>query len=164
MVDDITEQDGGSSTQEIITKLLDGDDDLFISNSFINKYNTSNVYRDLPDKDKKKVNKIVKQLKKESTGTNKFNLKCPNCLFHEELKPGTMLYKNNYIFEGDNEIEDLTHMVNDPRLLHFNNYVCKNDKCETHKDGNLKDAVLIPDRIKQITIFICTVCETQVVL
>jgi hypothetical protein len=80
------------------------------------------------------------------------------------LESGTVLYKNDYIYEDNINIEDLTYMINDPRLIHIKGYVCKNDKCPTHKNTKLRDAVLIPDRIKQINIYICTVCKTQVLL
>ena len=160
----VDEQDGGDNKADIIQKLLNNQE-IKLTQEFIKKYSNINEYKNLSNKDKKKINKIVKDHKNlKNKIFNKFYLKCQNCLFYKELQSGTVIYKNDYIYDDNVNVEDLTYKINDPLLIHFKGYICKNDKCETHKNKNLKDAVLIPNRETQINIYICTVCKTQVLL
>jgi hypothetical protein len=84
---------------------------------------------------------------------------CKFCGNNKPIKPGTLIYSKNYNSNITSEEEDYTYTIYDVTLPRTRNYVCKNDKCETHKNDGLKEAVITKNSLYQV-VQICTVCST----
>lgn len=84
---------------------------------------------------------------------------CKYCGNSKPIKPGTLIHSKNYNASGDGELEDYTFAIYDQTLPRTRDYICKNDKCESHNNEKIKEATLTKNANEQI-VYICNVCST----
>lgn len=112
-------------------------------------------YLKLNEKQKENINELYK----ENLTTNA-EFKCNNCNFIKPITETIILYQIN----NDNKIikiKDLDEnklLCNDPLLPRTHDYICKNNKCNTHKKPELKEAVFYKDKNIYKTNYICCIC------
>lgn len=94
----------------------------------------------------------------ESVGANIAYFICKFCKNSKPIKPGTIIYTKKYQTSTSTEDIDYTYAIHDQTLARTRNYICPNEKCETHSDSSLKEAVLTKNSNDQI-VYICTVCN-----
>lgn len=85
---------------------------------------------------------------------------CKFCKNSKLIEPKTFIYSRNYSSEVSLEIEDYSGMIHDYTLPRTRNYECKNLKCPTHKNPDLKEAV-ITKNISERAVYICVECTTH---
>jgi hypothetical protein len=127
-------------------------------------------FEDMNKKDQKKLISIIKNIdndffqKDEETtgGDGKAYFVCKFCKNYDPIKPGTLLFSKKYSLTATAEEENINYslIVHDASLPRTHNYICKNKKCETHKDSSLNEAVLLKNMKDQV-IYVCCVCETS---
>lgn len=93
------------------------------------------------------------------TGTTTAFFICKYCKHFKPIKPGTLIYSRSYGGESSAETEDYTYAIYDQTLPRTKNYICKNPKCESHKNETIREAVLTKNVFYQI-VYICTACST----
>lgn len=104
------------------------------------------------------IEQINPELAQSESAKNSAHFICNNCGYNDLIEPGTMIYSKT------TEKVDLLSQKNkellyDQTLPITRNYVCINNKCNTHKDPNNKEAVFYKHNNK-IT-YICKICETD---
>lgn len=118
-------------------------------------------------KDQRKFMSAIKNVDKgffaeDSTESDYGNIAhhiCRSCNFSEPIKTGTVIYTRRYGSEtGTSEMEDYSHLIHSNILPRSKNYECKNPKCETHNDINLREAVITKNS-KDRTVYVCCVCQ-----
>ena len=128
-------------------------------------------FEDMNKKDQRKLISTIKAIDKnffieeepeseEKIGSNIAFFICKFCKNYKPIKPGTIIYSKNYNSSNISESDDYTYAIYDQTLAHTKNYICKNSKCETHKNNNLKEAVLVKNATDQL-VYICTQCSTN---
>jgi len=93
-------------------------------------------------------------------GSNVAFFICKYCKHPKPIKPGTLIYSKSYSTNGSVETEDYTYAIYDQTLARTRNYICKNPKCESHKNDAVREAVLTKNITDQI-VYICTACSTN---
>lgn len=93
-------------------------------------------------------------------GSNIAYFICKFCKNYKPIKPGTVIYSKSYSTINASEMEDYTYAIYDQTLPRTRTYICKNAKCETHKNDSLKEAILTKNATDQI-VYICTHCSTN---
>lgn len=127
-------------------------------------------FEDMTKKEQKRLISAVKAVDKNffveeevvepKIGSNIAYFICKYCKNSKPIKPGTLIYSKNYGGNNITEVVDYTYVIYDQTLPRTKTYICKNPKCETHKDTSLKEAVLTKNTLDQI-VYICTVCSTD---
>jgi hypothetical protein len=92
-------------------------------------------------------------------GTNIAYFICKFCGNNKPIKPGTLIYSKSYNTNLTSEDENYTYAIYNVTLPRTRNYVCKNAKCETHKDDSLKEAVITKNSLYQV-VQICCACSS----
>lgn len=179
--DDDNNQEGGKSTsskdvasliQDIMnSKIVDPDranqigidritkDTAFKELTVANRDTVVNTVADmLPD------NKKIQQIKKDGVESSKHNLAhflCTNCGFTKPVAPRTKIFSKvsdklsqNYT---SGNYKDMLHSSIAPRTR---KYTCPNERCESHKDPEKREAVFIRKNNSYEVVYICTACET----
>lgn len=169
-------QNGGKINKyllNLINKFENGDQ---IDENDINKISK----RELLDFDgfdnltKKKQQKIISMIKnidpnfftvdKNQEGGSSLNKSayfiCKFCQNSKPVKPMTLIYTKIFGLSGNPNSINYNYVKDDHALFRTRNYICKNDKCETHNNINLKEAALIKNSDDQI-VYVCTVCSTN---
>jgi hypothetical protein len=95
----------------------------------------------------------------EATDSGAF-LICKFCHNNKPIEPKTFIYSKNYGPDMTLEVEDYSHMIHDYSLPRTHNYNCANSKCPTHKNPDLKEAVITKNKTER-AIYICTTCTTH---
>jgi len=85
---------------------------------------------------------------------------CKYCNYHKPMKPGTIIYSKDHNNDISTESEDYAIMCHNYSLPRTRNYVCPNKKCGTHKNIELREAVLTKNKADRI-IYICCTCTTN---
>lgn len=88
---------------------------------------------------------------------------CTTCNYHEPIKNNTLILSKNkdqdtnlYIDFG--LFKDYKYSNILPRTK---NYLCNNNKCETHKNINIKEAVFFRTNSESMNTFLmCVICDT----
>lgn len=93
-------------------------------------------------------------------GTSSAFFICKYCKNYKPIKPQTCIYTKIYGTEHTIETEDYTYTIYDQTLPRTRNYICKNNKCESHKNDAVKEAVLTKNTSDQI-VYVCTSCSTH---
>jgi DNA-directed RNA polymerase subunit M/transcription elongation factor TFIIS len=128
-------------------------------------------FEDLTKKEQRKMISYVKSFNKNffveeelpvetKIGSNAAFFICKYCKNSKPIKPGTLIYSKNYGGESSIETEDYTFAIYDQTLPRTKNYICKNPKCESHKNDAVKEAALTKNGLYQI-VYICTACSTH---
>ena len=104
-------------------------------------------------------NKLLELIDKNSDLYNIYNI-CINCGYYEKIKNKTLILNKSSMFESKNK-NDLIYVKYDKTLPHTRNYKCRNDKCKTHDNFEIKDAVSFrPNKNLYITYYICCICDS----
>lgn len=124
----------------------------------------------LNKKDQRRLMSAIKSLEKNfflpdepesetKVGSNIAYFICKFCKHFIPIKPGTTIYSKKYGSANAGEIEDYSYAIYDQTLQRTRNYICKNEKCETHKKIDIKEAVITKNINEQI-VYVCTNCST----
>ncbi|XWV26625.1 putative DNA-dependent RNA polymerase subunit rpb9 [Tupanvirus soda lake] len=127
-------------------------------------------FEDMTKKEQRKMMSWVKSLDRNffveeeapaepKVGSNAAFFICKYCKNSKPIKPGTLIYSKNYGTDGSSETEDYSYAIYDQTLSRTRNYICKNPKCESHKNDNVREAALTKNAMDQI-VYICTSCTT----
>lgn len=128
-------------------------------------------FEDMNKKDQRKIISAIKAIDKnffveqevtgdDTVGSNAAFFICKFCKNFKPIKPGTVIYSKNYYNSSAGEAEDYSYAIYDQTLARTKNYICKNEKCETHKNPDTKEAVMLKNSIDQL-VYVCTVCVTN---
>jgi hypothetical protein len=86
--------------------------------------------------------------------------KCNNCNFIKPIKDTVLLFELNYsnnVNKSKSLIDNELYCQN-PILPRTHDYICKNNKCLTHKNKESKEAVFYRHKDSFKMIYICCVC------
>jgi hypothetical protein len=85
---------------------------------------------------------------------------CKNCGYNEPIKEGTLIFSRSTENTNKSMAFDDINYINDPTLPLTRNYVCPNNKCESHKNAEQREAVFyrLPHSYK--VRYICKTCHT----
>ena len=140
-------------------KLLDLEE--LIKNPTFNKLSNTEktiLINKINEQNNKEIGQISKTL--DSVINNECYFYCKTCGYYE-LIPDKM-----FIFSrGDEKKDDIYNFnfVNykkDPTLPNTKKYNCINDKCFTHKEPKLKNAIFYRQKGSYSTRYICSVCDS----
>lgn len=114
------------------------------------------------------LNKILDQMEKKGIEKTKYIIKesfiCTNraCGFKTKIPDGTKIFgKSDDKSNISNNKINYTNIAKDPTLFTTTNYVCSNEKCESHKDPRKRKAkVFRPNKLYYGVQLICTTCFT----
>ena len=108
------------------------------------------------------ITKNIPNKPEEDIGKNYAYLHCQNCNNFERMMNHTVVLVRSKQNQSASVSDDkLKKMIHDPTVPHTRNYVCPNDKCESHKNYELRDAIFFkPNKKSYVTLTICTVCQT----
>lgn len=124
-------------------------------------------FESMSKKDQEKIRKQIKTISKEFFTQEEISDKistdayyiCKKCKNYKLIPPGKTIYSKTYNSSASTESHDYSFDAFDPSLPLTRNYICKNDKCATHKDPSKKEAALTRNNKYQI-IYICRECQT----
>lgn len=105
--------------------------------------------------------KITPYYEKIEDSNNAFYA-CKNCLFSKPIDAGSLIMtkKNNDFDNTYVNIDKLRNRLNSDVLPLTRNYVCHNNKCETHTGKVPREAVFFRTNGNAQVWFICKVCKT----
>lgn len=167
-ISDLPTQLGGGDYKEFIDTILNSDKiDTKINIANISRITQSHDYKILSIENQEIVyNKIQELLPKDKKKLNENKSPqiekkpvyyiCPDCSFYKKLQPNTLIYSETKN-KQDKNINDFSHMINNPILPRTTEYTCVNDKCDTHKTGG----VAVYMRHNNKIIYICETCKYQ---
>lgn len=116
----------------------------------------SKKYKKLSEKNKKKLESLFES----NFSDAKFI--CNNCNYQKNIGKTILLYKIN---KNDSNVitspEDNKIIFNDFTLPRTKDYSCKNPKCKTHKNKEIKEAVFYRDKNSFQLNYVCGVCYTS---
>lgn len=123
-------------------------------------------FENLNKKDQDKVRKMIKNINKDffdeenekKLGNDAFYI-CRKCKNFKEIPAGSIIYSKTYNSSASADTHDYSFDAYDPSLALTRNYICKNEKCGTHKDPIKKEAVITRNNKYQI-VYICKECKT----
>jgi len=127
-------------------------------------------FEDMTKKEQRKMMSWIKSVNKSffveeeipvdaKVGSNMAYFICKYCKNSKPIKPGTLIYSKNYGSNSSAGTEDYTYAIYDQTLQRTRNYICKNAKCESHKNDAVKEAAMTKNSMDQI-VYICTSCST----
>jgi len=170
---------GGIKYQSLIQKLLDNQiEDNHIKNIDGDSLVNSSEFSSLTNENKNyiygKIKKSLSNENKELFGGNfsknttdifSNNMPffiCKNCNTKKPIKPKSVLYSKTYKNKKSNyTIGNFDNMLHSDILLRTREYTCPNDKCPTHKNYTLKEAVMFRMYESYKIKYICTACKTD---
>ena len=129
-------------------------------------------YENMKKKDREKICRYIKNIDKNFFigGNTEDDVKmesaiayfiCNNCKNFKPIKSGTLLYSKNYSkTDAVDDNIDYSNMIYDNTLARTKNYICYGEKCETHKNIELREAVMCKNKNHQL-IYVCVHCQTH---
>jgi len=128
-------------------------------------------FEDMTKKEQRKMLSWIKSIDKNffveeeapvetKVGSNAAFFICKYCKNSKPIKPGTLIYSKSYGTDTSVETEDYTFAIYDQTLARTRNYICKNPKCESHKNDAVREAALTKNATDQV-VYICTSCSTH---
>jgi hypothetical protein len=124
---------------------------------------TSNAeFNKLKEADKNEIIKILKSSEiDESLSAYRI---CKNCSYFERLVGRTLVLSRmntEASMSGTTDLSKYKYMIHDKTLPHTRDYICKNDKCESHKNHEKRNAVWFrPHMNSYSTYYGCVTCNT----
>lgn len=85
---------------------------------------------------------------------------CKTCGYHEIIPDRTFIFSRGNEKKDDIYNFNFINYKNDSTLPNTKKYTCVNDKCSTHKEPKLKNAVFYRQKSSYTTRYICTVCDS----
>lgn len=176
----ITKEIKGKQLGGKINDALNSIFEKFSKNQKINEKDISKITaKDITDderfeamnkKDQKKLISQIKEINNKffveevpvegKVGSNVAYFICKFCKNHKSIKPGTLIYSKSYNTSTSIETEDYTYAIYDQTLVRTKNYICPNKKCESHKNDDVREAV-ITKNINDQAVYVCTSCSTH---
>ncbi len=158
-----------SSDFEVSETVSDVSIDKFIGIKNIDELIKDQAFNKLTNEEKtlviNKFNEQSKELGKISKSTDSVVSKecyfyCKTCGYYEVIPDRMFIFSR-----GDEKKDDIynTNFINnknDPTLPNTKKYTCINDKCATHKDPKMKNAVFYRQKGSYTTRYICTICDS----
>lgn len=118
-------------------------------------------FNKLKDTDKNNILKIMKSTEIDDS-LSAYRI-CKNCSYYEKMVGKTLVLSRMNQGTSMSGIQDLSkykYMIHDKTLPHTRDYVCKNDKCVSHKDLTKRDAVWFrPQSNSYSTCYACVTCS-----
>ncbi len=115
----------------------------------------------LKDSDKTNIIKIIKSTEIDDS-LSAYRI-CKNCSYYEKLVGKTLVLSRMNMGSSMSGVQDLSkykYMIYDKTLPHTRDYVCKNEKCASHKDLTKRDAVWFrPQSNSYSTCYACVTCS-----
>jgi hypothetical protein len=115
----------------------------------------------LKDSDKTNIIKIIKSTEIDDS-LSAYRI-CKNCSYYEKLVGKTLVLSRMNMGSSMSGVQDLSkykYMIYDKTLPHTRDYVCKNEKCASHKDNTKRDAVWFrPQSNSYSTCYACVTCS-----
>jgi hypothetical protein len=144
-------------------KLIDSNEDLSNYKADFDKVELleNKKYIKLSDNIKKNIDILFTDRNSLNTETK---YKCINCGYTKLINDTIRIYynnldSNNYIFDKTNDEYKL--ICYDPLNPHTKDYICKNEKCVTHTQKELKNAVFYKNKNEYNINYICCICYTK---
>jgi DNA-directed RNA polymerase subunit M/transcription elongation factor TFIIS len=124
---------------------------------------TSNTeFNKLKESDRNEIIKILKSSEIDES-LNAYRI-CKNCSYFERLVGRTLVLSRmntEATMSGVIDLSKYKYMIHDKTLPHTRDYICKNDKCESHKNHEKRNAVWFrPHMNSYSTYYGCTTCST----
>jgi DNA-directed RNA polymerase subunit M/transcription elongation factor TFIIS len=133
------------TNEDEITKLIQlykNGDDISNFNIDIKLVTTSDEFKKLKETQQKELLKILKSSEIDES-LSAFRI-CKNCSYFERLVGRNLVLSRMSSEASISGIVDLSkykYMIHDKTLPHTRDYLCKNDKCESHKNHEKRNAV-----------------------
>lgn len=102
---------------------------------------------------------IIVNYTSDTVGIDVFN-ECPNCSFKEKIEDSNNLIYSLTKKEKIN-IDEYTKLYNKDLFYHTRFYTCLNKSCDTHKNSEKKDAIIIKNDIDLSIKYECLSCGKQ---
>jgi len=124
----------------------------------------------LNKKEQRKIISLIKEIDKnffdvnddvdpdKSENNNSAYFICKSCNNTKLITAGTVVYSKKFNIDASTDVENYEYLVYDNTLARTKNYICKNLKCETHTDINLREAVITKTKNDRV-VYVCTVCK-----
>ena len=153
------------SNEDQVSKLIQlykNKEDISNINIDIKLVTTNTEFNKLKEADKNEIIKILKSSEiDESLSAYRV---CKNCSHFERLIGRTLVLSRMNIEASMSDVIDLSkykYMIHDKTLPHTRDYICKNDKCESHKNHEKRNAVWFrPHMNSYSTYYGCVTCTT----
>jgi hypothetical protein len=153
------------SSEDQVSKLIQlykNKEDISNINIDIKLVTTNTEFNKLKEADKNEIIKILKSSEiDESLSAYRV---CKNCSHFERLIGRTLVLSRMNIEASMSDVIDLSkykYMIHDKTLPHTRDYICKNDKCESHKNHEKRNAVWFrPHMNSYSTYYGCVTCST----
>jgi uncharacterized protein YbaR (Trm112 family) len=134
-----------------------------------NEFNNINIdillnstpFKKLNIKKRDKIKQILKPLIDDIQYKATAYFICKNCGNNEPIKEGTLLYQKISKKEENNDYQHYGDLIYDQTLPITRNFTCPNEKCLTHTDKLLKEAVFFREHNSYKIIYICRNCKTS---
>ena len=141
--------------------LMDADLSEIIKNPTFLKLSTHKktmVINKFNEQTQKEIGKISKST--DSIVNKECYFYCKTCGYYEVIPDKTFIFSR-----GDEKKDDVYNLrfikyKNDPTLPKTKKYTCINDKCSTHDEPKIKNAVFYRKKGSYITRYICTICDS----
>jgi len=169
-----TQQKGGAqpNIQDIITKALENKllSDAETENLTLSVLTESDAYNKLKNKDKEYVyNKLIdviqKNPKHQDIKEHHAYFICTNCGLSEEIKEKTRIFSRSSLEVSKNyATSNIKNMLYSDILPRTRKYTCPNDKCESHKNMDKREAIFFRMNNTYQIKYICVACETSFTL
>ena len=85
---------------------------------------------------------------------------CKTCGYYEIIPDRTFIFSRGNEKKDDIYNFNFINYKNDSTLPNTKKYTCINDKCSTHKEPKLKNAVFYRQKGSYTTRYICTICDS----
>ena len=133
------------TNEDEITKLIQlykNGDDISNFNIDIKLVTSSDEFKKLKETQQKDLLKVLKSSEIDES-LSAFRI-CKNCSYFERLVGRNLVLSRMSSEASISGIVDLSkykYMIHDKTLPHTRDYICKNDKCESHKNHEKRNAV-----------------------
>ncbi len=158
------EVNSNSSKNNDISKLIEmykNGDNITMFKIDIKDLTSNPDFIKLKDADKNNIIKIIKSTEIDDS-LSAYRI-CKNCSYYEKLVGKTLVLSRMNLGTSMSGVQDLSkykYMIYDKTLPHTRDYVCKNDKCASHKDNTKRDAVWFrPQSNSYSTCYACVTCS-----
>lgn len=85
---------------------------------------------------------------------------CRTCGFKKDSSK-VLISQNSYSKNTISSFGSRKNYIYDPTFPRTNKYVCPNNKCDTHKNSDKKEAIFFNEGDSLKHVFICRVCQTE---
>jgi len=167
---------GAQNYDKLIDKIINNEliDENDVLNVRVSKLMKDQTYKKLTPKEKEKIINIIEEKKptkhKHVLQTSDSTISkgdvayfiCNNCKYYKPIESGTLIYsKKSNTTTQKSSVEISTNKKYSKILPLTRKYNCPNDKCDTHNNPELKEAVIFRTPNTYITKYLCKHCSTE---